>query len=860
VPPVPSNTTDNQIVYLFNGLEQTGSGAAPGGPFILQPVLQWGYDTTESNGGAYWTIFNQYVGTVTASAVSALVKVSPGDVLQGVITLTGSAASGYSYTSQFIGYPAADLTVTDIQQLTWACETLECYNISECSDYPNTLMTAFYDIELKVGNSVATATEATLNWSTQVNFSDCGQGIQVISNDSPGGAIYVYYSQPTPALYFIVDKGTYGLDEVKDAVTSASGLFSPSFWLALEGFTPQQVLIDRPSILQPTPGGAFPSLHGVKVQPSTMYSPSYDATQQYTVQRILYPFDVVFNSTSYADFPSSGETAEPITGNITVGSVVLPQASAEFYLVAGADPYFTNVDASENNAFYLSQDLRVFTITPETNGATPIGTIPFNFTSGNPTTLDPTAGYNYIQALLAYLNSNYSSPSGSDPFASLLPNQTGALTGDSSVTENTPNSNPHAPPYYNYNFAIARVRMAGPSGPAGAADNVRVFFRAFGTQTNDTDYINTPMGVSAGDPNVTFPSNPSNSPDDPTSPLPGTNGGGTINGSSIPYFAAADQSDLSAGGVNCRTIQIPTGADRIWTYFGCFLNVYDPTYLIGGQDSQHWLKGGTHHCIVAQIAYSDAPIENQNGVIENPENSDKLAQRNLQVTYSGNPSFPATHRIPQTFDLRPSPPTTNDGYLLDYPDELMIDWGATPDGAVASIYWPQANASQILQTASEMYPSQSLTLADGHTLRCEVGREMTYVPIPAGNGQSFAGLITLELPTGIRVGDEFNVVVRRITSRRFSQAIVGTQDSRVLLKTANWRYVVGTFQMQIPVERDSVVLPSEENLLAVLKWRIGRASTTDRWYPVPQRWDGMLTICHLYHSIVVATPLYFIKR
>ncbi len=32
-----------------------------------------------------------------------------------------------------------------------------------------------------------------------------------------------------------------------------------------------------------------------------------------------------------------------------------------------------------------------------------------------------------------------------------------------------------------------------------------------------------------------------------------------------------------------------------------------------------------------------------------------LAQRNLQVTTSDNPGNPATHRIPQTFDVRPSP-------------------------------------------------------------------------------------------------------------------------------------------------------------------------------------------------------------
>ena len=33
-------------------------------------------------------------------------------------------------------------------------------------------------------------------------------------------------------------------------------------------------------------------------------------------------------------------------------------------MTAGADPYFTNIDPSQNNVFWLSQDLRVFKATP----------------------------------------------------------------------------------------------------------------------------------------------------------------------------------------------------------------------------------------------------------------------------------------------------------------------------------------------------------------------------------------------------------------------------------------------------------------------------------------------------------------
>src|SRR5262249_53109517 len=125
----------------------------------------------------------------------------------------------------------------------------------------------------------------------------------------------------------------------------------------------------------------------------------------------------------------------------------------------------------------------------------------------------------------------------------------------------------------------------------------------------------------------------------------------------IPFFATGNlggNTDYDAGGVNNRTVQINTG-DRVWAYFGCFLNLYDSGNVLDGQQVQHWLNG-THHCIVAQIAYDDAPIVNSNGITVNPENSDKLAQRNLQITLSDNPGPPSTHRIPQTFDIRPSQP------------------------------------------------------------------------------------------------------------------------------------------------------------------------------------------------------------
>ena len=254
---------------------------------------------------------------------------------------------------------------------------------------------------------------------------------------------------------------------------------------------------------------------------------------------------------------------------------------------------------------------------------------------------------------------------------------------------------------------------------------------------------------------------------------------------------------------------------------------------------------GTHHCIVAQIAYDDAPIVNSNGLTVGPENSDKLAQRNMQVTFSGNPGSPPSRRIPQTFDLRPSPAISQvTGQLIDYPDELMIDWGNTPHGSTASIYWPQVDGAEVVKLAGQLYATDQLSLSDPHTLQCAVTGGLTYVPIPSGAGPNFAGLFTVDLPPAVVKGQEFNIVVRRISSRQIGDQNIGaaavarsaaSTRGRVNLQR-NWRYVVGTFQVKIPVHAEKAILLQEENTYAILLWRLGLLSPGSRWYPVLQRY------------------------
>jgi hypothetical protein len=55
----------------------------------------------------------------------------------------------------------------------------------------------------------------------------------------------------------------------------------------------------------------------------------------------------------------------------------------------------------------------------------------------------------------------------------------------------------------------------------------------------------------------------------------------------------------------------------------------------------------------------------------------------------------------------------------------MIDWGQTPVGAVAHIYWPQVKASKVLNLADRTFGRRRLTASDGHTIDCVIAGGIT---------------------------------------------------------------------------------------------------------------------------------------
>ena len=127
VPPAPA-TQSGQLIFLFSGIQNS--------TMIYQPVLQWG-GGSEAGGGNYWAVASWYAdGQGGQAFYSELVQVNPGDVLVGVMELTGQSSDGFSYNCYFEGIPNTSLPIQNVQELTFCIETLECYGITQCSDYP----------------------------------------------------------------------------------------------------------------------------------------------------------------------------------------------------------------------------------------------------------------------------------------------------------------------------------------------------------------------------------------------------------------------------------------------------------------------------------------------------------------------------------------------------------------------------------------------------------------------------------------------------------------------------------------------------------------------------------------------------
>jgi hypothetical protein len=179
VPPPPA-TQSGQLIYLFPGIQNSFG--------IYQPVLQWG--ASPAGGGNYWAVASWYVPYTGTVFHSQVVPVHPNDQLIGLLTLTSSSGSLFNYNCAFQGIANTSLPLQNIEELTWCAETLEAYQLTKCSDYPNTLYTAMKAIYIQTGS-----VNPAIVWTPVTLVADCGQHTIVSSNSSSSGEIDLYYNK-----------------------------------------------------------------------------------------------------------------------------------------------------------------------------------------------------------------------------------------------------------------------------------------------------------------------------------------------------------------------------------------------------------------------------------------------------------------------------------------------------------------------------------------------------------------------------------------------------------------------------------------------------------------------------------------
>lgn len=605
---------------------------------------------------------------------------------------------------------------------------------------------------------------------------------------------------------FITDRSTFGRDEIDAMLLQATpAVISKAFYVFVDGFWPDKLGITAASLsgapnVKPTLT-VTPSVPGMTITPTALEAE--DPTLPIGPQRFTWVYEVSFANDS--GFPANPGQVQVVTLTATIGGVT---GSAQIQLVREPNPF--EVDGP---TAWLSTDARVFQIRA--------GETRFGATMGS-TGADASS---YIKQVIANLNSGNS---GGQTFDNIsVDQQTSALE----LAQQVNNTNV-------FNFAIAKVRYRGTID----ISSVRVFFRLFPVSTTSTDFNGTTTYRRTTQGGTTIP-------------LLGLNASGDI--VSIPCFAEARVNSASASmttqtdPANVRTIVHDAGGNEVAAYFGCWLDINqtqpqfptkpspsDGPWGSGRQSVQQHVRNA-HQCLVAEIAFDPDPIP----VGASPGGSDKLAQRNLSIVESANPAVAASRRIPNTFEVHPVAAKVHSP--LETPDELLIDWGNTPPGAIATVYIPEIDAGQIVALASKRYVGHTLDQVDGQTLQFPAGG-LTYLPLPEGVAFALTGLLSVDLPDTVRRGEVYKIVVQQVTDAVATpvpppvEIRKATSVRATTVQLMRWRRIVGSYQITIPVRTKEVILPREIRLLSVLRWILDSLSTQDRWFPVFERYVGMI--------------------
>jgi hypothetical protein len=658
----------------------------------------------------------------------------------------------------------------------------------------------------------------TVEWGTQ--FQPLPPEMQEVIKDVSAGLIGLGLKALGIDSFIVTDRDTFSSYEVETTLS-----YPNAFTVIYDGFAPTalgvpgaQPLIEfRDGINGPVIGSIHATLNGVDLENASLPS---------VPQRIAFRFQVDFVDTSA--FTSDARTVY-LHAKMAGITDVTPVR-----LIRQPNPYMVDGPIS-----WLSTDLRVFQLKPN-DKANPFSNVALEDPGAH-----PDAPIRYIQSLLGELRGSGNNPA--PPFEHIAQDEWTSQLELSRTVGGT----------RVFNFAVAKVRYRANTQNAG---DVRVFFRSFNTMVSDMSYTTTSNNVQ------NYRRTTSG-----TTPLLGTNAffsGGNLNEIiSIPYFAEArvDSGTRSMAAQtddwNKRTL-IHAGAQEAVEYFGCWLD-FNQTELQFPQPAPANSDGpftgrlpilqlvrGIHQCLVAEVRHQPGMTD---PIISGatPASSDRLAQRNLAIVESDNPGTASTHVVQHTLLVKPSRAATvfthgsanvEDGREVR-PDELVVQWHDLPRDTVASFYFPEWSADEIVALAAERPEPSGLGKIDAHTIGCVVRDHLTYIPIPGRVAKPTPGLVTLELPLSVRDGQTFTVDVQHHSGLTFSKGFAdriekhGRGQAEIHLSA---RKVLGAFRLGVAVKLGDGLLRKAVRNLAVLRYIAQAIPATNGWHPVFERYLAQL--------------------
>lgn len=696
-------------------------------------------------------------------------------------------------------------------------------------------------------------------------------------NDDPGTfnkikAVYInitkWLARPKPTIEIILERSTFSQDEV-----SANPVFNGAVMVTVRGVKPSQFpgggITTGLSTAQLTARApAFSGLTGIEITPISVDTDDPGFPDR--LQTITFIYRVNIDATTAFSFGGNRQDLGVVASLNSVAASNVLTDQAVIQLVKSANPFMLDLDDADAKT-WLSSDLRVFRLTEGDDIAGE--TLPVGASRSD--------ANNFIQSLINNIGvsefENELKVKQSESALSALPDTTGS------------------DPKKVYNFAIARVRL---NGNAASADDVRVFFRIFRSQTTAALTFNR---NDTGEPIQGYMDNGST----PPLSVPGR----SVDNQwlSIPFYAAARSAPQVSDGPNQQTI-IPTGSE-VSKFFGALIdnNLTDFTMesAPGAGDSlpMSSLLMNEHQCLVAQVEYADTPIPSGS----KPSTSDKLSQRNLMVTEVANPGIDGSRLGLSTFEIEATPRPVTEVLPAD---ELLIDWQQkAPKGTEIQIYISTWKADEVIELADQRYDRHEIRKVDKHTIVVPAGG-VKYIPIPQHFGRQ-NGVISVQFPLGIKKGQRYDLAVQQITNQGRHVKFPRPQSKKISIKEAIgllasiqngadnvsakskrkktlpkgvfdlgcnktlvtdlsifdaqgeyailieqpdpkqierarkkvriWREVVGAFQLSIPVSTKGDMLQRHLRLLSMFRWRAEQLRVGTYWYAAFMRYLSLFT-------------------